>query len=126
VADDEEIVVLVVDDDPYYRRVVESCLQRLGIRALGAASADEASRIFQVAPARFDILLIDLAPGTDNWKLADRLRADYDGMKVITSSQERSQVVARLNVIIPREFFLPKPFDRDALEAKIVELMTGD
>ena len=72
--------VLYVDDDEVVRLVVERLLQRAGLRVTAMATASDALKALQAAPAAFDLVVTDFnMPGSSGLELAAevaRLRPD--------------------------------------------------
>jgi two-component system NtrC family sensor kinase len=81
-------VILVVEDEPSVRSLVKSICLRSGYSVIEATTGDEALEIFQRAGEQVDLVLTDMVmPGATSGKeLADRLRAQKPGLKVIFTS----------------------------------------
>ncbi|MCA9488596.1 MAG: response regulator [Myxococcales bacterium] len=112
-------VVLLVEDDDLVRRTLATTLVALGATVLAAATADDGvRRVDQVE--RLALLVTDVnLPGTTGPALAERLRDRWPDLPVLflTASPEAlGPEVAASDVLI-------KPFEPQALEARVVALL---
>jgi len=79
--------VLYVDDDDVMRLVAERLLQRAGLRATALASASEALKALEAAPATFDLLVTDFSmPGSSGLDLARNVARLCPGLPVVIAS----------------------------------------
>ncbi len=80
--------ILAVDDEPALRRIVQTVLERYGYRVLMAEHGLEALELWREHGASVDLLLTDLVMphGISGWNLAERLRAERPGLKVLVMS----------------------------------------
>lgn len=116
--------VLVVDDEPALRALDRLVLQREGYTVLEAATPDDAFRLAAGLRTPLDLLLtdVDLA-GMCGRELADRLVAEYPGLRVLfCSGHERGQLIRR-GALPFDAIFLAKPFRVDALSRKVREAL---
>jgi PAS domain S-box-containing protein len=91
--------VLVVDDEPAIVRSTKVGLERLGFRVTSAASAAEALRLFDAAPARYQAALTDLSmPGMNGLELSRELLSRNPSLPIVLFSghlEESSRDSAR-------------------------------
>ena len=110
--------ILLVDDDSDVRTVVRDVLEVSGYQIWEASDGLEALNIWKTQASQIDLLLADMAmPGSLNGRqLADRLRREQPGLKVIFMSGHIP------NLALKTQFhgcFLQKPFSPEGL-AEIV------
>jgi DNA-binding response OmpR family regulator len=112
--------LLVVDDDAGNREMLARRLEREGCET---AVADGGARALEMARAgRFDLILLDvLMPDVDGYEVLGRLKADAALREVpvlMISALDEVQSVARC-IERGAEDYLPKPFDRVLLRARV-------
>jgi CheY-like chemotaxis protein len=110
--------VLVVDDDEHVQFSSRKILQSLGYTVTEALDGPTALRLYQQAPRRFAVVLLDLRmPGMDGEEVLRRLLAiDPEVRVIICTGFERDQVSKRI-FATGRVGFLGKPFGpKDVLE----------
>jgi signal transduction histidine kinase len=106
--------VLVVDDEAPVRAIGARILRRLGYHVLEAGSGEEAIALAQRHPVH--MLFTDvMMPGMQGRELAERLRAEWPGLKVVFTSGYTDDVVLRHGVLGPGMLFLSKPYTAPAL-----------
>jgi PAS domain S-box-containing protein len=118
--------ILVVEDDPLVRNLVAQRLRELGYRILDAAEAAGALKILE-SEAPIDLLLTDVVlPGALTGRdLADTARKLRPGLKVLFSSGYTQSSIDHQGKLDPGVEFLPKPFRRAELAAKVREVLDG-
>src|SRR4051812_6562607 len=107
---------LVIEDDVDARRLVASCLRRLGLRVLEAATGAEACALLKRSvPA---VICLDLRlPDADGLALCERIRASArlrDVPVVVITAQARAIDRAQAELAGADEYVI-KPFRMDAL-----------
>ena len=109
--------ILLVEDDPAVRELAREILEQRGYRVLEASSGAEALRGWPEARDRVALLLTDLVmpEGVGGRELAERLRADRPGLKVIYTSGYSAEIAGREFSLSSDEAFLQKPFSTGAL-----------
>jgi CheY-like chemotaxis protein len=112
--------VLVVDDDAGNREVLARRLQREGCEV---ALADGGLRALEMARAGgFDLILLDvMMPEVDGYEVLGQVKADpalCDVPVLMISALDEVQSVARC-IERGAEDYLPKPFDRVLLRARV-------
>jgi len=114
--------VMVVEDDPQVRMLVVEVLNEIGYNVLQAGDAREA--LAQLDVTSVDLLVSDVGlPGLNGRQLAEIARARAPGLKVLfmTGYAEHAQV--RSTFLDSGMDLVAKPFDLDALAAKIRAMM---
>lgn len=111
-------VVLVVDDEPGVLRMMTRLIARLGCTAIAASSEEEALRAIE--GTRPDVLVTDvvLAHGENGSRLAEEARARVPGLPIVFVSGYARETLD-LATLGEREWFVPKPFPKGALEEAI-------
>ena len=110
--------ILLVDGDSDVRTVVRDALEESGYQIWEASDGSEALNIWKTRASQIDLLLADMAmPGGLNGRqLADRLRRERPGLKVIFMS---GHILDMAGIIQSPGCFLQKPFSPENL-AEIV------
>jgi CheY-like chemotaxis protein len=110
--------ILLVDDDSDVRTVVRDALEESGYQIWEASDGSEALNIWKTKASQIDLLLTDMAmPGSLNGRqLADRLRREQPGLKVVFMS---GHILDMAGILQSPGFFLQKPFSPENL-AEIV------
>jgi CheY-like chemotaxis protein len=110
--------ILLVDDDSDVRTVVRDALEESGYQIWEASDGPEALNIWKTKASQIDLLLADMAmPGGLNGRqLADRLRREQPGLKVVFMS---GHILDMAGIIQSHGCFLQKPFSPENL-AEIV------
>ncbi len=118
--------VLLVEDELSLRKLSRHLLELCGYQVLEAETGDEALKISQETQQQIDLLLTDVVmPGISGRILADRLIAHRPGIRVLFMSGYTGQMVGQHGVLAEGSLFLPKPFTRDTLAAKVREALDG-
>ena len=118
--------VLLVEDQENVRRSVALVLDRLGYRVLEADCGPQALTVAASCSDRIDLLLTDVVmPGMTGPSLAEHLRQQTPGMKVLYMSGYTDDVAGRHGVLDGRAAYLQKPFGTDRLATKIHEVLEG-
>ncbi|MBL8606010.1 MAG: response regulator [Myxococcales bacterium] len=111
-------VVLVVDDEPAVLRMMTRLIARLGCSTMGAHSVDDALGALEAV--RPDVLVTDvvLAHGENGARLAEQARARIPDLPIVfVSGYPRENL--DLAALGEREWFVPKPFPKGALEEAV-------
>jgi two-component system cell cycle sensor histidine kinase/response regulator CckA len=115
--------VLVVEDEEGLRALARRLLHRLGYTVLVAANADEALRLFEANPS-IDVLLTDVVmPGSSGPELTRQLVEQRPALRVIYMSGYTEDAIVQHGILKPGIAFLNKPFNSEALGAKIREVL---
>jgi len=119
--------LLFVEDDPGVRRVGVQILVAHGYRVLSAESGAEALDILGAHAGPLQLLVTDVVmQGLSGPELACRLRASQPNLRVLYCSGYTEDSVARQSGLPPRTGFLPKPYTRETLLAKIRAVLDTD
>jgi CheY-like chemotaxis protein len=116
--------VLVVDDEEAVRTATTAILRDIGFAALTAADGREGVEVFKKNAVDIVCILLDLTMpqmgGEEAFRLLRQLRSD---VRVILMSGYNEQQITREFVGKGLAGFLQKPFTREALAAKLHELL---
>jgi two-component system cell cycle sensor histidine kinase/response regulator CckA len=116
--------ILVVEDEPDILSFASYVLRSAGYSVVSAVDGQDAVEVFTAEPDRFGLVFLDLSmPRMDGRDALRRLRALRPGLRVLlTSGYSTPDATA---AFAPGELsgFLHKPYDDDALLAKIREAL---
>lgn len=116
--------ILLVEDEASLRKLSRDLLERSGYSVIEAESGEEALSITEQYTGRIDLLLTDVVmPGISGRVLADELLNRRTEVKVVYMSGYTGQTVGAHGVLAEGSLFLPKPFTREALAAKVREAL---
>ncbi len=116
--------ILLVEDETSVREITVLALKRLGYRVQEASSGREALLMAQGNPEKIDLLITDvLMPEMNGREVADALRADDAGLKVLFLSGQNGHILVRDKITPAGAAFLQKPFTLDALYKKLKEVL---
>ncbi len=109
--------ILLVDDDSDVRTVVRDALEESGCQIWEASDGSEALNIWKTKASQIDLLLADMTmPGSLNGRqLADRLKRERPGLKVIFMSGHSLDILNLAEIIKSHGYFLQKPFSPENL-----------
>ena len=119
--------ILLVEDEPPVRTLARVILQRHGYHVLEATSGADALSVWGQHAAKIDLLLTDIImpQGVSGRELAQKLRADRPGLKVVFVSgysPDSMEIGAELN---EGTFFLQKPYLPEHLLRSIRQALDG-
>jgi DNA-binding NtrC family response regulator len=110
--------VLVVDDEQRLREMLIRHMTEIGYRAIGARSAEQATRLLDTEP--IDIALLDLnLPGMDGMNLLEQLQAREHKPQVIILTGFGGLEAARQAIRMDVVDFLTKPCPLGELEVAL-------
>ena len=116
--------VLVVEDQPEVRRLTLAMLESQGYRLLEAANGTEALSLCERHPEPIHLLITDVVmPGMTGKELATRLLALRPSLKTLYTSGYPANAIAHEGVLDPGVAYLPKPFSRAQLAAKVRDVL---
>lgn len=112
--------VLLADDEPTVRHVAARALQRLGFTVTSCTNGREAVEIFGEAPARWELVVLDLTmPVMSGDEALGHILAIRPGVAALLySGYSEEDVQERFNGL-GRVAFLPKPFTVRALSEAV-------
>ena len=111
--------ILVVEDDATVRLIINDVLEELGYKVLLASDARAAIPMLQ-SDQKIDLLVSDVVlPHVNGQKLAEIARAARPALKVLFVSGYAENAILREDFLSPGMDMLTKPFDLDALGAKV-------
>ena len=110
-------IILVADDEVMIRNLVTLLLQARGYVVLSASDGQEALELSRKYPGTIDLVITDVEmPRLNGMDLCAHLLEERPGIKAIVMSGADMSEITRQNINLP---FLPKPFDGDALLARV-------
>lgn len=119
--------ILVVEDERSILDVLRLLLGHLGYHVLAAASPADAMIMAGRHRQRIDLLITDVAmPGMNGFELAQTLRANHPGIKIMFISGHTLDGVARYGELDKDAVFIQKPFTQELLAAKVREALEKD
>ncbi len=111
--------ILLVEDEPQVRGLAIAILNRAGYTVLPASSPTEAIDLARRSEG-IDLLLTDVVmPGMNGRELADRIRSERPGLRVLFMSGYTDDVILHHGVLAPGVAFLQKPLTPDSLTRKL-------
>jgi PAS domain S-box-containing protein len=111
--------ILVVEDDATVRLILADVLEELAYKVVLASDARPAIPILQ-SDRRIDLMVSDvMLPHINGRKLAEIARASRPDLKVLFVTGYADDATFRGEVLDPGMDMLTKPFDLDALGAKV-------
>ena len=116
------IWILVMDDDPFTRQALGDILVRAGYRVThmeGIRGEVEAQRY----PQQYQVAVVDYnLPHLDGLEVAKRLKELQPDCRIILISSELPQLAENIGVSGVVDYFLAKPFSKDAILEVIAQL----
>jgi two-component system, cell cycle sensor histidine kinase and response regulator CckA len=117
--------VLVVEDEKPVRDLTVRMLQNLGYSVLSAASGPEAIEISSSFSGNISMLLTDIVmPEMNGRQVAEALLRVRPDMKVLYLSGYTEHTISHHGIGADADF-LAKPFSRETLSKKLVEVLNG-
>jgi CheY-like chemotaxis protein len=114
---------LVVDDEQLVRALVAAALARLGCTVIQAGDGAGALCASARLARPIDLLVTDVfMPGMTGWELADRLRGEQPGLRVLVMSGADTEPSRAPG---PGTAFLRKPFPPGILAERARGLLDG-
>ena len=118
-------VVLVVEDDRHVRMLVMDVLEELGYTARAAQDANAAIPYLE-SNEPLDLLISDVGlPGLNGRQLADIARRNRPGLRVLFLTGYAAHASVRSEFLAPGMDMMMKPFELEALAAKIKDMLAG-
>jgi two-component system cell cycle sensor histidine kinase/response regulator CckA len=113
--------VLIAEDEPRIRKLLEQILVSAGFSVLPTADGQDALELSRAQSGPIDLLVTNVKmPRLNGVDLANRIRAERPGIKILIISGETSGQLEKLST---RADFLKKPFLPRALLEKIAYIL---
>ncbi|TCJ38864.1 PAS domain S-box protein [Parafrankia sp. BMG5.11] len=118
--------VMVVDDEVVIRSLVTEVLRDMGYNVIEAADGVQALALLQSSPP-LDLLITDvgLPNGVNGRQLADAARSRQNDLRVLFITGYAENAVIGESQLDAGMHLLTKPFEMDALTARVQELVAG-
>ncbi len=119
-----EETVLLVEDDPGVREAAARSLRAGGYTVLTAPDAASAIEVAGASSTPPHLLVTDVVmPGTTGRQLADRMRAERPGLRVLFLSGYAPELFGPEGLLDPGTSFLAKPFSPIALLSRVRQVL---
>jgi CheY-like chemotaxis protein len=119
--------ILVVEDEESVRQLLKELLTGYGYAVVTAASGEEAMRRSTQHAGKIQMLLTDVVmPGMNGRQLAEKLRGQHTGLKVLYMSGYAEDGALRHGIENATEAFIAKPYELDTLLRKIREVLAKE
>ena len=116
--------ILLVEDNKLVRDLAHAILKRQGYTVLVAEDGPEALTILEAHDDPVDLLLTDVVmPGMNGRDLFDKVAEKYPDTKVLYMSGYTDNTIAHRGVLDEGTAFIQKPFNVQALAAKVREVL---
>ncbi len=124
VAEGDCKTILVVDDEEIIRDFVTESMAFYGFRIIGAASGEEALKLYEESGAQISLVLLDISmPGMGGFKCLEKLLEIDPEVKVIMASGYFSDSMKNDPMKKGASGFLNKPFKVEVLLEKVNSLL---
>jgi two-component system cell cycle sensor histidine kinase/response regulator CckA len=118
--------VLVVEDEPSILKLTERVLESLGYIVLGATGPIEAITLAEEYTGEIHLLITDVVmPRMSGKELAEKLLRTYPDIKCLYMSGYTANVIAHHGVLDKDVQFINKPFSKQDLAAKVLDVLNG-
>ena len=119
--------VLLADDEPPILKVSRRILEGAGYRVLSAPDGAKALELAEAHDGPIDLLVTDMVmPHLGGRQLADKLRSERPGLRVLYLSGYTDTAAARQGLMEPGAEFLQKPFSTDSLVRRVREVLDSE
>jgi signal transduction histidine kinase len=116
--------VLVVEDNDLVREVLVVGLTTDGATVIAASQPEEALKILAEHSETIHVLITDMVmPGMSGRELADKVRAERPGMRIVFMSGYAADDVLREGVLEDQVEFIQKPFTPDHLTERLMRVL---
>ena len=116
--------ILLVEDEQTLSDLVRMTLEEAGYTVLAAHDGNQALVLAQEFPSRIDLLLTDVVmPQMSGREVVQRISQQRPEVKVLFMSGYMDDAVVRHGLLTAEVDFLPKPFTRHVLTAKVREVL---
>lgn len=118
--------ILLVEDEATVRNLAKRILEMHGYTVIPAADGHEALALSRAPGTTFDLLLTDVVmPQMNGRELAEQIRADRAGVRVLFASGYTEHAVMNADLIEPGMALIQKPFTAKGLLKRIRDVLDG-
>ena len=119
--------ILLVEDNENVREVTSASLQQFGYTVLGAASGDEAVKLYHENRDSISLVLTDvIMPEMSGRELAEKIISEDPDMKILYFSGYTDDSIVHHGVLDEGTEFIQKPFSHKDLALKIKSMLRND
>ena len=119
-------VVMMVEDDPIIRQLLREVLESLGYQVLEAGEGKEAVTKARDHSDRIDLLLTDVVmPGMNGRELADALRRERPGLRILYLSGYTRDILTRQGLLEQGAALVQKPLTTGILAQSVRRVLDG-
>jgi len=118
--------VMVVEDSPSVRMLMADLLKELGYDVIVCSEGQEAADFFSGDRQKVDLLISDVGlPGLNGRQVAEIGLQKWPAMKVLLITGYAEAAVHRAEFLPPGAQLMSKPFELEALAAKVAEMLSA-
>ena len=118
--------ILLVEDEHFVREVTCNILEQSGFEVLQAADAGDALKVYEECGRKIDLVMTDMVlPGGTGQQLGQDLRERSPEVVILVTSGYGNPEY-ETEAPEARTHFLPKPYSRRTLIAKIEEILGAE
>lgn len=119
--------VLLVEDDPLVRMSIRSDLEGLGMHVIAAQGPRHALSLVDMLNPPPGLLITDvMMPDITGPRLADEISARIPGLRVLLVSAHSAEELIARGTVRPGVPLLRKPFDKNELGRRVLEVLHGE
>jgi two-component system cell cycle sensor histidine kinase/response regulator CckA len=119
--------VLLVEDDPLVRMSIRSDLEGLGMHVIAAQGPRHALSLVDMLNPPPGLLITDvMMPDITGPRLADEIGARVPGLRVLLVSAHSAEELIARGTVRPGVPLLRKPFDKNELGRRVLEVLHGE
>ncbi len=118
--------ILVVEDEPAILKMTQTMLEDVGYTIIACRTPKEAIELVTDHKEKIHMLLTDVViPEMNGRELAGRIEAIFPGINTLFMSGYTANVIAHHGVLDEGVNFIQKPFAREDMMDKILEILTS-
>jgi len=119
-----EKTVLIIEDDESVLKVTSEMVRSMGFKVIEAQNEEQAVEVAKNTGERIDIIITDVViPGIKAPVLIAKLKKFHPNAKVLFMSGYTENAIAQYGILYPGINFIQKPFSKEELERKILEIL---
>ncbi|GAB6904883.1 hypothetical protein JCM12296A_07170 [Desulfosarcina cetonica] len=119
--------ILLVEDDASILKLSRRMLENLGYTVIATNDPIRALALGREHAGQVDLLITDVVmPAMNGRDLSHQLNPHCPGLKTLFMSGYTADVIAHRGVLDDKVCFIPKPFSKQALAAKVREVLESD